>query len=132
MHHDGVAKDSENVILSSTRLYDFYDPYERGEWLDILIALIEYLRSGESRIGFLNNSVPKNMLHKNRDEDIVTEEIISEVDCELAKTPVSISKIPLKFVVLIAEETSVALRRSNRKRRSDDDAVADRNVKSRR
>ena len=51
-------------MLKSTKLYDFCDPDERAEWLDILIALIEYLRSGESKVGFLNRSLEKNMLHK--------------------------------------------------------------------
>jgi hypothetical protein len=36
-------------------LYDFCDPRERGEWLDVVIALIEYLRSGESKVGILKN-----------------------------------------------------------------------------
>ena len=40
------------------------DPVQRGEWLDILVALIELLKSGESKVGFLNNSVERNMLHK--------------------------------------------------------------------
>jgi hypothetical protein len=37
---------------------------ERGHWLDILIALIEYLRSGDSKVGFLNKAMGKNMLDK--------------------------------------------------------------------
>jgi hypothetical protein len=37
---------------------------ERTEWLDVLVALVEYLRSGESRVGYLNAAVGKNMLHK--------------------------------------------------------------------
>jgi hypothetical protein len=53
------------VTLSSTKLYDFYDPMERGEWLYIVIALIEYLRSGENKVGFLNKSLERNKLHKN-------------------------------------------------------------------
>ena len=50
--------------MSATRLYDFYIPGERGNWCDIVIALIEYLRSGESQVGYLNNDVMQNMLHK--------------------------------------------------------------------
>jgi hypothetical protein len=34
------------------------------EWLDVLVALVEYLRSGESKVGYLNAAVGKNMLHK--------------------------------------------------------------------
>jgi hypothetical protein len=50
-------------------LYDFCDPRERGEWLDVVIALIEYLRSGESKVGFLNKSLEKNMLYKSGERD---------------------------------------------------------------
>jgi hypothetical protein len=60
------------VILSSTKLYDVCNPVERGKWLDILIGLIEYLRSGDSRVGFLNNSVERNMLHKDQGNDLET------------------------------------------------------------
>ena len=63
VHDDGVVKVSDELILSSTRLYEFRDPEQRGEWLDIL-ALIEYLRSGSSWFGYLNNVVIQNMLHK--------------------------------------------------------------------
>ena len=72
MHDNGNVGNSDQVILSSTRLYEFCDSKQRGDWLDILIALIEYLRSGTSRVGPLNNSVVKNMLHKDSsgpDED---------------------------------------------------------------
>lgn len=73
VHDNGFINESENgVTLSATRLYDFCDPVERGEWLDIVIALIEYLRSGTSYVGYLNNRVEKNMLHKDlkAEEDI--------------------------------------------------------------
>lgn len=69
----------QGVTLRSTRLYDFCHVRERGEWLDVLVALIEYLRSGESKVGFLNKSLEKNMLHKDvedaADEAVVGEEI---------------------------------------------------------
>jgi hypothetical protein len=55
---------TDTVTLSSTKLYDFCDPTERGEWLDIVIALIEYLRSGENKVGFLNKSLERNKLNK--------------------------------------------------------------------
>jgi hypothetical protein len=58
------------VILSSTKLYDVCKPVARGEWLDILIALIEYLCSGSSIVGYLDNSVEKNMLHKVQEENV--------------------------------------------------------------
>ena len=66
------------MILSSTKLYDVCNPVERGEWLDVLIGLIEYLRSGDSRVGFLNNSVERNMLHKNQDEKDVDKDVVEE------------------------------------------------------
>ena len=52
------------MILSASPLYDFVDPAQRGEWLDVFIALIEFLRSGESRVGFLNRALTRNMIHK--------------------------------------------------------------------
>jgi hypothetical protein len=63
------------VTLRTTKPYDFYDPKDRGEWLDIVIALIEYLRSGDSKVGYLNNQVLENMLHKDGSQ---TEEISSQ------------------------------------------------------
>jgi hypothetical protein len=71
--HDKGTVD-EKTILSSTRLFDICNPVERGEWLDVLIGLIEYLRSGNSKVGFLNNSVEKNMLHKDQEEKEFVEE----------------------------------------------------------
>lgn len=69
IHDTGnVAPETEGITLTSTKLYDFCDPTERAEWLDILIALIEYLRSGESKVGFLNKSMDNNMLHKVQEE----------------------------------------------------------------
>ena len=35
-----------------------------GEWFDIVVALIQYLQSGESRVGFLNKNAGRNMLHR--------------------------------------------------------------------
>jgi hypothetical protein len=64
VHDHGRINNSERVRLSSTRLYDFCDPVERAEWLDVLIALVEYLRSGTCHVGYLNNSLARDMLHK--------------------------------------------------------------------
>ena len=81
VHDNGFISESENgVTLSATRLYDFCDPVERGEWLDIVIALIEYLRSGTSDVGYLNNRVERNMLHKDlKAEDDVQSLALSQV-----------------------------------------------------
>jgi len=56
------------MILSATKLYDMCNVAERAQWLDILIALIEYLRSGKSKVGYLNTSHERNMLHKGVEE----------------------------------------------------------------
>lgn len=63
IHDTGEVEDVE-ITLSSTRLYDFCEPVDRGEWLEIFVALIEYLRSGQSKVGFLNNRIEGNMIHK--------------------------------------------------------------------
>jgi hypothetical protein len=79
--HDTGNVEEGQVILSCTRSYDFQDPRQRGEWFDIVVALIEYLRSGESKVGFLNNSVERNMIHKeNNDMDDDVCEGIVELD----------------------------------------------------
>ena len=75
IHDNGVVHGSDGVILSSTPLYNFCKPEERINWLDTFIALIEYLRSGKSKVGFLNNSVNKNMLHKGL-EDVAEQELL--------------------------------------------------------
>ena len=62
--HDKGIVNGEGVTLSSTRLYDFCEPADRREWLAVFVALIEYLRSGESYVGPLNMRVEKNMIHK--------------------------------------------------------------------
>jgi hypothetical protein len=40
----------QGITLTSTQLYDFCDVVERSEWLDILIALTEHLRSGDRKL----------------------------------------------------------------------------------
>ena len=45
-------------------MYDFANISERGEWLDTFIALIQYLKSGEAKVGYLNRLHPKNALHR--------------------------------------------------------------------
>ena len=51
-------------MLNRTRAYGFCDVQERGEWFDVFVALIKYLLSGESKVGFLNNQHPRNLIHK--------------------------------------------------------------------
>ena len=51
-------------MLDRTKMYDFCNVEERGEWFDVFVALIQYLLSGESKVGFLNKSHPRNLIHK--------------------------------------------------------------------
>ena len=50
-------------VMSASPSYDFRKPDERGEWLDIFVALIQYLKSGESKVGYLNSRHPRNRLN---------------------------------------------------------------------
>lgn len=48
-----------------TREYDFANQIERAEWFDIFVALVRYLLSGESKVGYLNDGRGKeNPIHK--------------------------------------------------------------------
>ena len=83
--------------LCATRLYDFCDPKERGEWLDIFIALIEYLRSGESHVGYLNARVEKNMIHKEIEDKEVAEaedRTIFEAEVDAEEETVTVGELP--------------------------------------
>ena len=64
LYDDGEPTTSEGVILSRTKPYDFCKVDERREWFDVFVALIQYLLSGESKVGFLNNQHPWNLIHK--------------------------------------------------------------------
>jgi len=66
MHKDGQPPLDLDVTLKNTKAYNFADTNERGEWFDIFVALIQYLLSGESKVGFLNNTSPGNwnLIHK--------------------------------------------------------------------
>jgi hypothetical protein len=55
---------SEGVIVNRSKAYDTCKVDERSEWVDIFVALIQYLLSGESKVGSLNNSHPRNLIHK--------------------------------------------------------------------
>jgi len=57
---------SEEVILNQSKAYDFCKVNEMGEWFDIFVRLIQIsiLMSGESKVGFLSNSLPWNLIHK--------------------------------------------------------------------
>jgi len=66
-------------------MYDFCEPVDRVLWLDILIALIEYLRSGESYVSALNNRLPKNMLHGGNPGDDMQDLAISDALMDVEK-----------------------------------------------
>ena len=52
--------------MCRTREYDFANAEERVEWFDIFVALVQYLLSGESKVGYLNNQLGgTNPIHKN-------------------------------------------------------------------
>lgn len=52
----------------------------------MLIAVIEYLRSGESKVGFLNKSIKKNMLHKAEEDEVGLESSIMEAGKDVSDT----------------------------------------------
>jgi hypothetical protein len=64
IYDNGKPADDEGVALNRTKQFDFRDIEERGEWFDVFVALIQYLKSGESKVGFLNKNHPWNLLHK--------------------------------------------------------------------
>jgi hypothetical protein len=66
MYKDGQPPVDLGVTVKKTKAYNFTDTNERGEWFDIFVALIQYLLSGESKVGFLNNTSPGswNLIHK--------------------------------------------------------------------
>jgi hypothetical protein len=59
----GLAANN-GVTLNRTKMYDFADVTQRGEWFDLFVALLQYLKSGEAKVGYLNRSHPKNALHR--------------------------------------------------------------------
>ena len=65
-YNDEPGVDLNGVTLKKTKAYNLVDIDERGEWFDIFVALIQYLLSGESKVGYLNNLSPGkwNPIHK--------------------------------------------------------------------
>lgn len=64
LYNDGESTGEEGVTLNRTKLFNFSNVNERGQWFDIFVALIQYLLSGESKVGFLNNRHLWNLIHK--------------------------------------------------------------------
>ena len=63
-HHGQPTTESKGVVLDRSRTYDFGKVDERGGWFDLFVALVQYLLSGESKVGYLNNEHPRNLIHK--------------------------------------------------------------------
>lgn len=61
VYETGIA--DAPVTLNRTPLYNFADVNQRSEWFDIFTALLQYLFSGESKVGYLNSSHPTNALN---------------------------------------------------------------------
>jgi len=61
------------ITLRCSRAYDFANVPERAAWLDVLVALVRYLQSGESRVGYLSRALRRNRLHKRVDEEVESE-----------------------------------------------------------
>jgi hypothetical protein len=142
IHDNGtLSEDAPRVTLSVTKQYDFCNPTQRGEWVDILIALIEYLRSGESKLGFLNKSLEKNMLHKAEggavgvevaeDSDVEDEEVDADMSIDVAEETSGGTGTKDRKRTAVVPEISTP-RRSSRKRGLKDVDQEARNTKVRR
>jgi len=63
-HHGELPTNAGGVVLNRSKRYDFVNVDDRGEWFDLFVALVQYLLNGESKVGYLNNSHPRNLMHK--------------------------------------------------------------------
>ena len=112
---ENIDQNTIGVTLTSTKLYDFCIPAQRAEWLDILIALIEYIRTGESEIGFVNKAMKKNMLHKSEEDaaDVESQTIAKDITVDISGATQGRN---VRGDDGLALEGSNTLRRSSRKR----------------
>jgi hypothetical protein len=83
--------------------------------LDVLIALIEYLRSESSKVGYLDNSIEKNMLHKDQEERV--SESSADENSENEQVVSGSSNVVLELCINL--EPPESLRRLNGKRPLD-------------
>ena len=81
VHDDGVINEA-GVTLKMTPPYNFCDGGKQEQWFDIVVALVQYLQSGVSRVGFLNCNAPWNMLHKDIETQVEMEESASKSETE--------------------------------------------------
>ena len=123
------AASAGGVTLRCSGAYDFACVAERGAWLDVLVALVQYLQSGESRVGFLNKALERNKLHKRAEEadaqdeaEAVAVEALETVDADSEDEDDAVDIVNVET----AEETrEVAPRNSSGKRRFDTGDVQD-------
>lgn len=67
LYHTGEpTPGSAEVALTRSKEYDFANTEERAEWFEVFVALVQYLLSGESKVGYLNDARRENPVHKVR------------------------------------------------------------------
>jgi hypothetical protein len=98
----------EGVRLNCTKPFNFLEADERGEWFDIFVELIQYLLSGESKVGFLNKNQPWNLIHKVRSTTAIAKSRTSKSNNPPLKVPKV--KISIRQIRLIAKNTMKAKR----------------------
>lgn len=64
LYHDGELDPSTGSNLHKTKAYDFYKVDVRGEWFDVFVALMQYLVTGQSKVGVLDKAHPSDLTHK--------------------------------------------------------------------
>lgn len=104
---------SSGVVLRCSRAYDFANVAERGAWLDVLVGLVLYLRSGESRVGYLSKALGRNRLHKRVEEA----EAQAEAEAQGMNVQVQTDEDSEMEMETAEEAPEVAPRSPSRKRR---------------
>lgn len=117
------------MTLKVTPPYDFCNLERRGDWFDIVVALVQYLQSGESRVGFLNNIAPKNMLHKDIEMQLEMNE--SESESKMEEVSLEDRRPGMDHLRRILILLTGPVRRSTRKRAMENKLQSDRKVKRR-
>jgi len=114
----GTAATS-SVVLRCSRAYDFSNVAERGAWLDVLVALVLYLQSGDSRVGYLSKTLRRNRLHKRVDEaeaQAEAENVQAPAEVEDLDDEDSDEDSEMEMEMEMEEAPEVAPRRLSRKR----------------
>jgi len=122
----GVSAPS-SVVLRCSRAYDFANVAERAAWLDVLVALVLYLQSGESRVGYLSKALRRNRLHKRVDEAEAAAGTLAgdvQVQAEVEVQDVDSEDSETEMEIVEEEAPEVEPRRSSRKRGFETAAAA--------